>query len=548
MIRIFANDARECAGRNAARNYRPSFAVIGGLIEIRLKIIQLVFGSREVSRGGVERRGFDGVDLHPFRQAFRRDVFPVLAAVLGDVHQAVIGAGPDQPRLHWRFRHGENYVVVFDAGVVFGDRSAGWPLLGFIVAREVARDHFPACAAVGGFEDVVAGAVQRVRIVGRGDNRIGPLEAVLHGFGARAHGIIGPDGDVAKLPSAMVVAREQTIVRAGVNDVGILGIGRQPAALAAADVVPIAHADAALIAASCDADGAVILLRAVSVIREIVVQRDSVELRSWLLILRGPGAAAVGAHVGAAVVRFDHAIGIVGRHPEIMNVAVGRANGVEGFAGIVRAIEAGVHREDRVRFQRIGENARVIPGALTQLAFLVHFGPGFTGVVRAEHAAVFGFHQRPHAFGIHGRDRHADASEDAFGHAGIAAEIGPGIAAVGGFPDAAIRAAAIETPGLAARFPEAGVEHARIRGVHGKVDRAGVGTAREDLLPRSAAIGGAVDAAHFIGSPEMAQRGHVDDVGIPGMHADRADVKSILQADVLPSLARVSGFVNAVAM
>src|ERR1022692_1810996 len=350
MIRIFANDARESPRRNAAGNRDPGFAVVGGLVEIWLKVVELVFGSGEVSRAGVEWRGLDGVDLHPFRHVFWRDVLPVLAAVLGDVHQAVIGAGPDQPRLHGRFRHGENYVVVFDTGVVLGDWSAGWPLLGFIVAREIARDHFPASAAVGGLEDVIAGAVQRVRIVGRKDNWIGPLETVLHGFGARAHGVIGPDGDVAKLSGAMVVASEQAIVRAGIDDIGILRIGRQPAAFGATNVVPIAHTHAALIAAGSDWDGAVVLLGAVGVIREIVIQRDSIELRGWLLILRGPGATAVGAHIGAAVVRFDHTIRIVGRHPEIVNVAVRHANGVEGLACIVRAIEAGVHREDRVRF------------------------------------------------------------------------------------------------------------------------------------------------------------------------------------------------------
>ena len=76
-----------------------------------------------------------------------------------------------------------------------------------------------------------------------------------------------------------------------------------------------------------DANGAVILLRAVGVIREIVVQRDAIELRGGLLILSRPGSPAVGADVGAAVVAFDHPVGIIGRDPEIVIVAVRRANG-----------------------------------------------------------------------------------------------------------------------------------------------------------------------------------------------------------------------------
>ena len=84
-----------------------------------------------------------------------------------------------------------------------------------------------------------------------GEKTIGiiPLEAILHRFGARAHGIVRPDGHVAKLAGTVIVAREQAVIGARVDDLGILGIGRQPAAFAAADVVPIALADAAVVAA-----------------------------------------------------------------------------------------------------------------------------------------------------------------------------------------------------------------------------------------------------------------------------------------------------------
>ena len=151
-------------------------------------------------------------------------------------------------------------------------------------------------------------------------------------------------------------------------------------------------------------------------------------------------------------------------------------------------------------------------------------------VVGAEDAALGGFHQGPHALRIGRRNGDADAPEHAVGQAGRARDIGPGVAAVGGFEQAAAGAAAIEVIGIAAHLPEAGVEHARIGGVHGEIDRAGVGAAREDLLPGLAAIGGAVDAAHFVRPPEMAQRGDVDDVGILGMHADGADGLAVLEA------------------
>src|ERR1035438_2719227 len=97
-------------------------------------------------------------------------------------------------------------------------------------------------------------------------------------------------------------------------------------------------------------------------------------------------------------------------------------------------------------------------------------------------------------------------------------------------------------------IPKGGVNHIGIVGVENQIHRAGFHTTRINLFPRFATVGGAEDTALFVRSPEMAESSDVDDVGIPGMHADRADVKSILQADVLPGFARVTGFINAVAM
>ncbi len=346
----------------------------------------------------------------------------------------------------------------------------------------------------------------------------------------------------------MIVASKQAIVRAGINNFGILGIGRQPAAFASADVVPIAHADAAIIAARCDAHGAIVLLRAVGVIRKIVVECDTVELGGGLLILTGPGASAVGADVGAAVVAFDHAVGIIGGDPKIVNVAVRGANGVEGFAAIVGPVEAGVDGKDGVWFQRIGEDARVVPGALAELAILIHAAPGFACVVRAKHAAIFGFDERPDAIGIRWRDGDADAAEDAFGQSRISAEIGPGVAAVGGFEQAAIGAATFQIPRDAMHIPEGGVDNIRISGIENQIHRAGLYAACINLFPCFTTVGGAENAALFVRSPEMAHGRDVDDVGILGVHANRADLERVIQTKVLPGFARVVRFINAVAM
>ncbi len=81
----------------------------------------------------------------------------------------------------------------------------------------------------------------------------------------------------------MVLARDQAVVGAGVDDLRIARVGRDPAALAAAHVVPVLLGDAAAGGAAGDAHGGVVLLRAVDVVREIVVERHAVELRGGLV-------------------------------------------------------------------------------------------------------------------------------------------------------------------------------------------------------------------------------------------------------------------------
>src|SRR5262249_37937778 len=109
-------------------------------------------------------------------------------------------------------------------------------------------------------------------------------------------------------------------------------------------------------------------------------------------------------------------------------------------------------------------------------------------------------------------------------------------------------AAAIHPPGFSGDFPEARVDDARVRRVHGEIDGAGVVAALEDLFPGGAAVGGAVDAAHFVRAPEVAERGAIDDVRVLGVNADGADMVGILKADVAPGVAGVDGLVDAVAV
>src|SRR5207253_7121363 len=80
------------------------------------------------------------------------------------------------------------------------------------------------------------------------------------------------------------------------------------------------------------------------------------------------------------------------------------------------------------------------------------------------------------------------------------------------------------------------------------VGDAGVFADVEDLLPELAAVGGLVEAAVATGRPERALRGDVDDIAVARIDDDLADVLGFGEADVLPRLAAVVGAVDAVAI
>src|SRR5206468_4619534 len=98
----------------------------------------------------------------------------------------------------------------------------------------------------------------------------------------------------------------------------------------AAHLVPVLLRDAAAVGTGGDTHGAVVLLRAAHPVGEMRGGGDVVELRRRLVVLSGPGDAAVVGDVGPAVVALDHALRIVGRDPETVVVPVRRADRGEG--------------------------------------------------------------------------------------------------------------------------------------------------------------------------------------------------------------------------
>ena len=274
-------------------------------------------------------RRLDHADQRPFGQVRRRDRLPGSAAIAREVHQPVVAARPEDTRLVGRFGKGKDGAIGLRAAGVQRNRPARRLEFLRVVAREVRADCLPAIAFVGRLEDVVAGHIERVGIVGRDDDGIGPGKAVFE-FG-RIVAVVGfgPDGDEPYLSRAMVVALERaaaarrTADRAHIDDVRIVRMDGDVAALAGAGRVTVAPGDGALLGAAGHGDAGVVLLRAVHVIRVAGVDGHVVELGRGLIVDGGPAGAAVERDAGAAVVALDHALRIGRVDPEIVVVAVG---------------------------------------------------------------------------------------------------------------------------------------------------------------------------------------------------------------------------------
>src|ERR1700733_7427638 len=266
----------------------------------------------------------------------------LLTSVDRELHQTVVGARPDQILLHRRFYDRKNRVVDFHAGNVFCDGSAGGLLFLLVVARQGRADDVPAHPAVGCLEQDFARKIQSLRIVGRKRDGFGPLESVFYVGSGPTDRIYRPGIDAQCFAGAVVVAGDLAAVGTGINNFWIARIRSDITAFAATDVVPVGAIDSASGTGARDANCGIVLLRAVDVVGEAVVRSDVVELRSRLIVLRGPRFGAVGRDSCAAVISVDQAVGICRVDPQTMIVAVGRVNRGECPAAVVRTIRRGV--------------------------------------------------------------------------------------------------------------------------------------------------------------------------------------------------------------
>src|SRR5579864_5356579 len=225
---------------------------------------------------------------------------------------------------------------------------------------------------------------------------------------------VGLVGDISELSISFVIARDQTGVVGGVDDVGFGRIGSDVARFPSPDRIPVRALNGTLVAAGGDGDGAVVLLRAVDVVGRAVVGDHVIELRGRLIVLATPGFAAVEGDGDAAIVGTDHAPGISRINPETMIVSVRKLELVEGAAAVGRAIGIHVHHVNRVGILRVRDDVHVVPRTLNETVAAVYELPVVATVVGAIEAALRSFDEGVDAIGVRGYGD-ADAAIRSFG-------------------------------------------------------------------------------------------------------------------------------------
>ena len=320
----------------------------------------------------------------------------------------IVCAHPDQALCNWRFGSREHRVVILRSRIVDRNRPARWLLLALVIAGQVRTDRLPMHAAISCLKHALSTVIERVGIMWRDQNRCGPLKAMLEIGCAVPVGELRQHRDISDLSRALIESSQISLIITGINNVGIRRIWRDVPYFPAAHGIPIGATDRAFIAAAGDGNRAVVLLRAVDVVRRPSIGGDVVELRGRLILLQRPGLAAVKRDSRSAVIRSNHAARVFGINPESVVVAVRNLNLVEGAPTIGRSIEIHVQNVGRVGVLRIGDNVHVVPRTLGEAVVAIHELPSLPTVVRAVEPAFLGFNQRISTLGI-GGNRHTDA-------------------------------------------------------------------------------------------------------------------------------------------
>src|SRR5262249_21752040 len=99
-------------------------------------------------------------------------------------------------------------------------------------------------------------------------------------------------------------------------DFRVCRIGQNVAAFAGANRMPITKCDLSVIAVTYDGGRPTVLLRTIDPVRELIINRDVIELGCWLVIPTAPAASTVNGHQRALADSGNHSFRIIRIDPK----------------------------------------------------------------------------------------------------------------------------------------------------------------------------------------------------------------------------------------
>ena len=192
----------------------------------------------------------------------------------------------------------------------------------------------------------------------------------------------------------------------------------------------------------------------------------------------------------------------------------------DGFASVVAHFQVGIHEEDAVRILRIHKNLLVI---ITGCGEAVHLAPAGTAVFTAVHTGVFsGFHDGIHDIRIGRCDGQGDAAKISSRQA--AAELFPGLSAVGTAENCTLRSAGDIGPFMPAALMEGSIHDIRIARIEVYFVAAGVFTHLMHEVPCFSAVGGFVESAFTAFVPQWSVGSRIHHIAVARICSNHTDM------------------------
>ena len=368
------------------------------------------------------------------------------------------------------------------------------------------------------------------------------------------------------------------VLRFAVGDAEVGRILDRHEAVAALHRLPFVAGDAGGAAHGArPAPRVVVLHAAADVVRRRHVDAHVIEEPDRQVVEESPRLRLIPTHRKAAVVADQHVIGVRGIEPDrvVIGVNLRRGGGVHGLAGIGGHLKIDAAEDHHIGIVRIHADLTEVHRPWVRV---VDFLPRAAGVVRPVESGDRVRRDRAHDIATAGLRRwglvglgpaaaarrrgpldervenvrplavhvEPDASERAVGKP-VALHARPRFAAVGGFPDAAARPAAVHAARRAPPLIGRRVEHLIVRRVHHEIVGAGVVVPLQRLLPGFAAVHRFVDAALTTRPPQAAGGRDEDDVVVARVDDDAVDAAGRFETHVGVGLAPVRRLVDAVA-